>query len=86
MLPPKHLTVARASCVAEARSNNEHITRTLDGMSSLVPLSALATDIFPNLLADISERVNLLRFGNLAPTISNCARPESRCFVSLIIQ
>jgi hypothetical protein len=29
-------------------------------MSSLVPLSAFATNIFPKLQADISERVNLL--------------------------
>jgi hypothetical protein len=46
------------------------------------PLSACATDIFPELQADISERVNLLRFAKLAPTFSNRARPESRRFVS----
>jgi hypothetical protein len=39
MPPLQHATVARASCVAEARSNKEHIARSLDGMPSLVPLS-----------------------------------------------
>jgi hypothetical protein len=82
MLPPQHPKVARASCVAEARSNNEHITRSLDVLPSLVPFSAFATDIFPKLQADINERVNLLRFAKLAPTFSNRARPESRRFVS----
>jgi hypothetical protein len=81
MLPPQRPTVARAGCVAEARSNNEQIARPLDGLPSLVPLSVFATDIFPKLQADISERVNLLRFAKLAPTFSNRARPESRRFV-----
>jgi hypothetical protein len=82
MLPPQRPTVARAGCVAEARSNNEQIARSLDGLPSLVPLSAFATDIFPKLQADISERVNLLRFAKLAPTLSHRAPPESRRFVS----
>jgi hypothetical protein len=42
MLPMHRPTVARAGCVAEARSNNEQITRSLDGLLSLVPLSAFA--------------------------------------------
>jgi hypothetical protein len=37
MLPLKRPTVARASCVAEDISNNGHITRSIDGMLSLVP-------------------------------------------------
>jgi hypothetical protein len=82
MLPPQRPTVARAGSVAEARSSNEHIDQSLDGLPSLVPLSAFATDIFPKPQADISERINLLRFAKLAPTFSNCARPESRRFVS----
>jgi hypothetical protein len=82
MLPPQRPRVARAGCVAEARSNNEQISRSLDGLPSIVPLSAFATDIFPKLQADISERVNLLHFAKLAPTFSNRARPESRRFVS----
>jgi hypothetical protein len=82
MLPPQRPTVARAGCVAEARSNNGQISRSLDGLPSFVPLSAFATDIFPKLQADISERVILLRFAKLAPTFSNRARPESRRFVS----
>jgi hypothetical protein len=83
MLPPQRPTVARAGCVAEARlKNHEQIARSLDGLPSLVPLSAFATDIFPNLQADISERVNLLRFAKLTPTLFNRARPESRRFVS----
>jgi hypothetical protein len=65
--------VARAGYVAEARSNNEKIARSLDGLPSLVPLSPFATDISPKLQADISERVNLLRFAKLAPTLSNRA-------------
>jgi hypothetical protein len=77
MLPPQRPTVAR---VKQARSNNEHITRSLDGMPSLVPLYAFATDIFPNLQADNSERVYMRRFAKLAPTFSNLARPESRGF------
>jgi hypothetical protein len=81
MLPPQRPTVARAGCVADARSNNEQISRFLDGLPSLVPLSAFAADIFPKLQANISERVNLLRFAKLAPTSSNRARPESRRFV-----
>jgi hypothetical protein len=76
MLPPKRPTVARAGCVAETISNNEHVTRFLDGLTSFVPLSAFATNIFPKLQADISERVNLLRFVYLAPTSSNRARPS----------
>jgi hypothetical protein len=67
MLLPKRPTVARAGCVAEARSNSEQISRSLDGLPSLVPLSSFATDIFPKLQTDISERVNLLRFAKLAP-------------------
>jgi hypothetical protein len=82
MLPPQRPTVARAGCVAEARSNNEQIARPLDGLPSLVPLSVFATDIFPKLQADINERVNLLRFAKLAPTVFTRARPESRRFVS----
>jgi hypothetical protein len=82
MLPPQRPTVACAGCVAEARSNNEHIARSLDGLPSLVPLSPFATDIFPKLQADISERVGLLRFAKLAPAFSNRARPESRRFAS----
>jgi hypothetical protein len=78
MLTPKRPTVARVGYVAETQSNNEHITRSLDGVRSLVPLSAFATDIFPKLQPDISERVNLLRFANLASTFSNRARPEHR--------
>jgi hypothetical protein len=76
MPPPQRPMVARAGCVAEARSNNEHIARSLDGLPSLVPLSAFATDIFPKLQVDINERVNLFRFAKLAPTFSNRARPE----------
>jgi hypothetical protein len=82
MLPPQRSTVACAGCVAEARLNNEHIARSLDGLPSLVLLSTFATDIFPKLQADINERVNLLRFAKLAPTFSNRARPESRRFAS----
>jgi hypothetical protein len=82
MLPPQRPTVARAGCVVEARSSNEQIVRFLYGLPSLVPLSAFATDIFPKVQADISERVNLLRFAKLAPMCSNRARPESRRFVS----
>jgi hypothetical protein len=48
MLPPQRPTVALAGCVAEARSNNEQIARSLDGLPSLVHLFAFATDIFPN--------------------------------------
>jgi hypothetical protein len=80
--PPKHPTVARSGCVAEARLNNENIIWSFDGLPSLVPLSAFATDIFPKLQADISERVNLLRFANLALTLPNRAQPESRRFAS----
>jgi hypothetical protein len=82
MLPPQCPTVARAGCVAEARSNKEQIARSFDGLPSLVPLFAFVTDFFPKLQADISERVHLLRFAKLAPTFSNRARPESRCFIS----
>jgi hypothetical protein len=70
MLPRKRPAVACTGCVAEARSYNVHITRSLDGMSSLEPFPAFATDIFPKLQVDISERVNLLRFANLAATFS----------------
>jgi hypothetical protein len=80
MLPPQRLAVTRAGCVAKARSNNENIARSLDGLTSLVPLSAFA--IFPKLQADISERVNLLRFSKLASTFSNRAWLEPRHFVS----
>jgi hypothetical protein len=45
-------------------------------------MSTFATDISPKLQADISERVNLLRFAKLAPKFFNRARPESRRFVS----
>jgi hypothetical protein len=54
----------------------------MDGLSSLVPRPAFVTDMFPKLQADISERVNLLRFAKLAPMFSNLARPESRRFAS----
>jgi hypothetical protein len=74
MLPLERPTVARGGCVAEARPNNEHIARSLDGVPSLIPLSAFATDMFPKLQADMSERVNLLRFAKLAPAFSNRAR------------
>jgi hypothetical protein len=48
MLPPQSPTVARARCVAEARSNNEPIARSLDGLLLwLVHLSPFAADIFP---------------------------------------
>jgi hypothetical protein len=77
MLPPQRPTVARVGCVAEARSSNWHIIQSLEGMPSLVPLSAFATDIFPKLQADIRERVNLHRFAKLAPTFSNRARLEN---------
>jgi hypothetical protein len=85
MLSPQRPTVARAGCVAEARSNNEHIAWSLDGLPSLIYLSAFATNIFPKRQADISERVNLLRFAKLAPTFSNRARPESRRFVARLL-
>jgi hypothetical protein len=81
MLPPQRSMVAHAGCVAEARSNNEQIARSLDGLPSLIPISAFATDFFPKLQADINERVNLLRFAKLGPTFSIRARPESRHFV-----
>jgi hypothetical protein len=84
MLPPQRPTVAHAGCVAKARSNNEHIARSLDGLPSLVPLSAFATDIFPKLQADTNERVNFIRFAKLTPTFSNRAQPESRRFVSCL--
>jgi hypothetical protein len=82
MLPPQRATVARKGCVAKARSNNEKITRPLDGLPSLVLLYAFATNIVPQLQADINESVNLFRFAKLAPMFSNRARPESRRFVS----
>jgi hypothetical protein len=47
MLFPTRPTVARAGCVAEAKSNNEHIARSLDGLPSLIPLCH--TNIFPKL-------------------------------------
>jgi hypothetical protein len=81
MLPPQRPNLARAGGVAEVRSNNEQLARSLDGLPSPVSLSAFATDAFPKLQADKSERVNLLRFGKLAPTLSNRTRPESRRFV-----
>jgi hypothetical protein len=62
MLPPQRPTVARAGCVAKVLSTNDHIALSLDGLPLLVPLSAFATGIFPKLQADITERVNLLRF------------------------
>jgi hypothetical protein len=80
MLPPQRPTVARAGCVTKARSNNEHIARSLDGVPSLAPLSAFDTDIVPKLQADLNERVNLLRFAKLAPTFSYRARPEYKRF------
>jgi hypothetical protein len=46
MFPPKCRTVARATCVAETRSDNEHLTRSCDGLPSLVPLPVFATDTF----------------------------------------
>jgi hypothetical protein len=82
MLPPQRPTVARVGCVAEARSNTEHITRSLDCLPSLIPFYLFAEDISPKLQADIGERVNLLRFAKLAPTYSTCAWPGSRRFVS----
>jgi hypothetical protein len=82
MLFPQRPTVARAGCIAEARSNNERIARSLDGTPSLVPLSTFATDILQKLKADINEYVNLYRFAKLAPTLSYRARPESRRFAS----
>jgi hypothetical protein len=57
-------------------------SRSLDGVPSLVPVIAFATDIFPKLQADISERINLLRFAKLPPAFSNRTQSESRCFVS----
>jgi hypothetical protein len=80
MLPPQRPTMDRAGYVAEARSNNEQIARSLDVLPSLIPLSAFATDIFPKLQADIFECVNLLCFAKLAPMFFNRARPESMCF------
>jgi hypothetical protein len=80
MLPPKRPTVPRARCVAEARSNNEHITRSLYGLPSLVNPFRVCHGLLPKLQADISVRVNLLRLANLPPTFSNRARPESRRF------
>jgi hypothetical protein len=70
---------------SRARSNSEQIARSFDALSSLVPLSTFATDIFPKLQADISERVNLLYFAMLAPAFSNRARQESRRFVSRLV-
>jgi hypothetical protein len=66
----KRPTMARAGGVAESQSNSKHITRSFDGLPSLVPISAFATDILPKLQAVISECVNLLRFANLAPMFS----------------
>jgi hypothetical protein len=86
MLSPQHPTVARAGCVAEIRSNNEQMVRSLDGLPSLVPLPAFATGIFTKLQADISERVNLLRFATLTPTFFNRARLEPRSSVSRLSQ
>jgi hypothetical protein len=80
MPSPKRSTVARACCVTKTRSNNKNTTRSLDGLPSLVLLSAFATDIIPKLQADINDRDNLFRFANLAPTCLGCAKPGSRCF------
>jgi hypothetical protein len=86
MLPPLRPTVARAGCVAEVRSNNEQIARSLDGLlPSLVPFFTFVTDIFPKPQADISERINLLRFAKLAPTFSYHAWPKSRRFVYRLV-
>jgi hypothetical protein len=82
MLPPQRPSVARACCVAEARTMSEEIARFLDGLPSLVSFFAFAKYTFPKLQADISERVNLLRFAKLAPTFFNRARAESRRFAS----
>jgi hypothetical protein len=60
MLPPQRPTVARAGCVAETRSNNEQIALSLDGLPSVVPLSAFATEVFPKPQADMSDRVQLV--------------------------
>jgi hypothetical protein len=45
ILPPIRRTVSRAGCVAEARSNNDNASRSLDGMSSLVPLPYLPRNL-----------------------------------------
>jgi hypothetical protein len=49
ILRPQRPTLACAGCVAESRSNNESIARSLDGLPSLIPLFAFATDVFPTL-------------------------------------
>jgi hypothetical protein len=46
ILAPQCPTVARAGCVAEARSNNQQIARSRDGLPSLVPLSCLPRKSF----------------------------------------
>jgi hypothetical protein len=74
--PPQRPKVARAGCVAEARSHNEQIARSLYGPPSLAPLSAFATDIFPRLRVDIREPTCFVS------TFPNRARPEFRRFVS----
>jgi hypothetical protein len=81
-ISPQRPTVARAGCVAEARFNNEQIARSLDGLLSLVSFSAFATEIFPELQADIIERVNLLRSAKVGPTFSHGTRPEFKRFAS----
>jgi hypothetical protein len=67
--PTPRPRVARAGCVAEARSNTEQLARPLNGLPSLVPLFAFATDIFAKLQADINERVNLRRFEKLGQSL-----------------
>jgi hypothetical protein len=84
MLLPKRPTMACARSVDGTQSYNEHITRSFDNLTSLVPLSAFDTDVFIKLQPDIMERFNLLRFAKLAPTFYNRAKPESRRFVSRI--
>jgi hypothetical protein len=86
MLPTRRQTVARAGCVAEVRSNNEHTTRSLDGLTSLVPVFAFATIFSLKLHADINEPVNLLRFANLVSTQLDRVGPESRRFGSRLSQ
>jgi hypothetical protein len=64
MLPPQRPTVARAGCVAKARSNNEHITRSLDGLPSLVPFLYLPRTSFQSYWPSTSfaSRSSLHRF------------------------
>jgi hypothetical protein len=66
-LPPTRPVVAHTGCVAEAKSNKDKTSRSLDGMSPISPLSAFATDVHPSKLQDnIDHRVNSLRFANMA--------------------